>query len=286
MPKKRFFMQEIFLCSISNVSSGDCSEDCAYCTQSSHHQGKIRRYKYKKEEDVLQEAKALRALGALGFCLVTSGRGLDSKKCDYIARLARTIKQEVPDLHLIACCGRADVDSLRFLKENGIDSYNHNLESSQNFFPNICTTHPWEERFSTCENTLKAGLSLCSGGIFGLGESFEDRIELLRTLQSLTPATTPINFFIPSPSLPIKQSVMSAPEALECLALAKEFLPKTRLMVAGGREVVFGSDQQGIFDCGVEAIVLGDYLTTKGDAPKKDLEMLQTYGLTIATSCH
>ncbi|GMB91256.1 biotin synthase [Helicobacter ailurogastricus] len=278
-------MREIFLCSISNVSSGDCPEDCAYCTQSSHHQGKIRRYKYKKPEDVLEEAKYLHSLGALGFCLVTSGRGLDDQKCEYIANLAQSIKKEVPHLHLIACCGRADVPSLKHLKKHGIDSYNHNLETSQNFFSQICTTHTWEERFETCENTLKAGLLLCSGGIFGLGESFNDRIDLLRTLQSLTPATTPINFFIPSPSLPIKESVMGAQEALECLTLAKEFLPKTKLMVAGGREVVFGANQREIFDCGVDAIVLGDYLTAKGDAPKKDLDMLANYGFAIATSC-
>ncbi|WP_104750026.1 biotin synthase [Helicobacter cynogastricus] len=279
-------MQEIFLCSISNVSSGDCSEDCAYCTQSSHHQGKIRRYKFKKTEEVVYEAKTLRAFGALGFCLVTSGRGLDSKKCDYIAGLGRAIKEEVPDLHLIACCGRADVESLKFLKENGIDSYNHNLETSQNFFPQICSTHPWEERYQTCENVLKVGLSLCSGGIFGMGESYQDRIDMLRVLQSLAPATTPINFFIPSPSLPIKQPIMSPEEALECLVLAREFLPKARLMIAGGREVVFKDSQKEIFDCGVQAIVLGDYLTTKGDAPAKDIAMLEECGLQIATTCH
>ncbi|WP_163498741.1 biotin synthase [Helicobacter suis] len=278
-------MQQIFLCSISNVSSGDCSEDCAYCTQSSHHQGKIRRYKYKKEQEVLEEAKYLHALGALGFCLVTSGRGLEDQKCDYIAKLARMIKQEVPHLHLIACCGRADMESLKYLKENGIDSYNHNLETSEKFFKNICSTHPFKERYQTCENVLKAGLSLCSGGIFGLGESVVDRIEFLKVLQSLTPATTPINFFIPNPSLPIKEPILSPEEALECVILAREFLPKTRLMVAGGREVVFGKNQREIFEYGVNAIVLGDYLTTKGNAPHHDLQMLKEYGLSIATSC-
>ncbi|WP_163534287.1 biotin synthase [Helicobacter suis] len=278
-------MQQIFLCSISNVSSGDCSEDCAYCTQSSHHQGKIRRYKFKKTEEVVQEAKRLHQLGALGFCLVTSGRDLDLQKCEYIARLAQAIKQEIPHLHLIACCGRADVSSLKFLKQHGIDSYNHNLETSEKFFKNICTTHPWEERYQTCENTLEAGLSLCSGGIFGLGESIEHRIELLKVLRSLTPATTPINFFIPNPSLPIKEPVLSQEEALECLILAREFLPKTRLMIAGGREVVFGKNQREIFEYGVNAIVLGDYLTTKGDSPHHDLQMLKEYGLSIATSC-
>ncbi|WP_121020278.1 biotin synthase [Helicobacter vulpis] len=279
-------MQEIFLCSISNVSSGDCSEDCAYCTQSAHHQGKIKRYKYKKTQEVVLEARHWRSFGALGFCLVTSGRGLDSKKCDYIATLARAIKAAEPELHLIACCGRADKESLQFLKDNGIDSYNHNLESAQSFFPKICSTHPWQERFETCEHVLEVGLGLCSGGIFGLGETYAERIEMLRALQTLTPATTPINFFIPNPALPIKQEVLDPQEALECLVLAKEFLPKTRLMIAGGREVVFKDCQKEIFDCGVDAIVLGDYLTTKGHTPSKDLDMLKSYGLGIATTCH
>ncbi|ANV97531.1 biotin synthase BioB [Helicobacter enhydrae] len=271
-------MKEIFLCSISNVSSGNCSEDCAYCTQSSKYDTGVQKYKYKPVENVIQEAKELKKYGMVGFCLVTSGRGLDHKKCEYIASLANAIKQEIQDIHLIACCGRADLDSLKYLKANGIDSYNHNLESAKSFFTHICTTHTWEERFETCENALRADLGLCSGGIFGLGETLFHRIELLKALRSLSPHSVPINFFIPNPALPIKEGVMCVDEALECIALAREYLPNARLMIAGGREKVFGDQQKSMFDAGIDAIVLGNYLTTQGDNPQKDLKMLGDYG--------
>lgn len=273
--------KEIFLCSINNVSSGGCSEDCAYCTQSAHYQTGVARYKYKSAKAVISEAKELKKYGMVGYCLVTSGRGLDSQKCDHIASLASELKKEIPDLHLIACCGRADEDSLKYLKQNGVDTYNHNLETAQSFFSKICTTHSWEERFETCENTLRAGLGLCSGGIFGLGEQIEHRIELLKALRSLSPHSMPINFFIPNPHLPIKENVLSRKEALECILLSKEYLPYARLMIAGGRERVFGEDQKEMFDLGVNAVVLGNYLTTSGETPQKDLEMMKSYGLEI-----
>lgn len=273
--------KEIFLCSISNVSSGGCSEDCGYCTQSAKYNTGVERYKYKEIQEVVREAKELKKYGMVGFCLVTSGRGLDSKKCDYIASLAQAIKKEIQEIHLIACCGRADLDSLKYLKAHGIDSYNHNLETAQSFFHKVCTTHTWEERFQTCENTLKADLGLCSGGIFGLGEEFSHRIELLKALRSLSPHSMPINFFIPNPALPIKQEVLSIQEALECIVLAKEYLPNARLMIAGGREIVFKENQKAMFDSGINAIVLGNYLTTKGEAPTKDLAMLEEYGLGV-----
>lgn len=276
----------IFLCSISNISSGDCSEDCGYCAQSVYHQGDINKYKLKDIDAVLEEARILRKFGALGFCLVTSGRELDDKKCENIASMAKSIKNDGLDLHIIACCGRADIHSLKYLKQNGVDSYNHNLETSENFFSNICTTHSWKERFETCENTLQVGLGLCSGGIFGLGEGWKDRIELLRALQILSPHSSPINFFIKNSNLPIEQETLSPKEALECVVLAREYLPKTRLMIAGGRQIVFGEEQKDLFECGINAVVLGDYLTTKGEAPKKDVEMIHSYGLSIATTCH
>lgn len=273
--------KDIFLCSISNVSSGGCSEDCAYCTQSARHDTGVARYKYKDIQEVIKEAKELKKYGMVGFCLVTSGRGLDEKKCEYIASLAEGIKKEISDIHLIACCGRAELDKLKYLKKHGIDSYNHNLETSQKFFSRICSTHTWEERFETCENALRADLGLCSGGIFGLGEGWEDRIELLKSLRELSPHSMPINFFIPNPNLPIKQEKMSVEEALECITLSREYLPNARLMIAGGREVVFGENQKCMFDSGIDAIVLGNYLTTAGESPKRDLDMLKSYGLGV-----
>ena len=277
---------EIFLCSICNVTSGNCAEDCKYCTQSAKYNTQIATYKNKPIEKILQEARTLKEYGALGFCLVTSGRGLDSNKCEYIAKVASAIKEADLGLHIIACCGRADLDSLKYLKKSGVDSYNHNLETSKNFFPQVCSTHTWNERFETCENTLKAELGLCSGGIFGLGESWSDRIDMLKTLQILTPHSSPINFFIANPNLPLSAQKLTKEEALECVVLAREFLPNTRLMIAGGREHIFGEEQKALFECGINAVVLGDYLTTQGEAPKKDVERILSYGYVAATSCH
>lgn len=279
-------MKSIFLCSICNVSSGNCSEDCAYCTQSAHYHTDIEKYKFKSVDEVVKAAKIMRSYGAAGFCLVTAGRSLDSKKCEYIAKLAHTIHQEIPDLHLIACNGRADVESLKYLCQNGVGSYNHNLETAKSFFDKICTTHTWEERYQTCQNAIEAGLGVCSGGIFGLGESAEQRHEHLKALATLNPMTSPINFFISNPNLPIKQKTIPRDEALECVALARKYLPNARLMIAGGREVVFGDDQKDLFMSEINAVVLGDYLTTKGNTPADEINRIKNYGCDIVASCH
>lgn len=273
--------KKVFLCSISNVTSGACKEDCAYCTQSTKYNTNVEIYKNKSKDEILQEAKNLSKLGASGFCLVTSGLGLDSKKCEYIASVSYELKAKIPKMLIIACCGIADKDSLKYLKKNGVDSYNHNLESSKSYFKNICTTHSFEDRINTCNNTLSAGLKLCSGGIYGLGESWEQRIEFLKTLQSLTPHSSTINFYIPNEALPIKQKIISKDEAIECIIMTREMLRDSILMLAGGREVVFGNNQKDIFNYGIDAIVLGNYLTTNGEAPNNDLAMLKNYNLKI-----
>lgn len=273
--------KKIYLCSISNVTSGACKEDCFYCTQSARYNTNVEIYKNKSKEQVLEEAKQLAKFGASGFCLVTSGVGLDSKKCEYIASLAFELKAILPKMLLIACCGIADKDSLIYLKKNGIDSYNHNLETAESHFGKICTTHNFSDRLATCNNVLSAGLKLCSGGIYGIGENLEQRIEFLKTLKDLNPHSSPINFYIANDALPIKQPKISKDEALECIIMSREILKDSILMLAGGREFVFGSNQKEIFDYGIDAIVLGNYLTTDGDKPNRDLEMLQSYNLKI-----
>lgn len=279
-------MREIFLCSICNVSSGGCAEDCAYCTQSAKYGAVIEKYKRKPIEMIVEEAMRASRRGALGFCLVTSGRGLDDPKTLYITEAARAIRKAEIPLHLIGCCGRANREQLRALKESGIDSYNHNLETAKSFFPTICSTHSWEERYETNELAAEVGLGLLVGGIFGLGESDAQRLEFLHAVQTLKPHTVPLNFYIPNPALPLGDTVLSREEALECVRLARGYFPEARVMVAGGREVVFGTDQRELFMAGMDAIVLGDYLTTKGSSPERDLEMIASYGLEVAKLCH
>lgn len=276
--------KKIVLCAISNVQSGNCSQDCAFCAQSARYKSGVQAFGLKEPLSVIEEAKKAKQAGALGFCLVTSGLGLDGKKTEYLASLATAIKKEVDGLFLIVSAGIADKESLRELKKAGVDSYNHNLETSKEFYPSICTTHSWDERYATCENAKSVGLMLCAGGIFGLGESEADRASLLASLRSLNPMSSPLNFYHPNPALPIK-ATMGADEALEIVKMAKKELANTVIMVAGGREFVFGDRQVEIFDAGCDAIIVGDYLTTRGQEPIKDYELLKKAGLEPLLEC-
>lgn len=279
-------MKEIFLCAIGNISSGSCAEDCGFCTQSAKHHADIARYKYKPIETIVHEAKTAASWGSLGFCLVTSGLGLDDKKLAFVCEAARAVRKELPSIHLIACNGIASLDQLKVLKEAGINSYNHNLETSKAYYKKVCTTHSWEVRYETCLHVKEAGLLLCSGGIFGLGESEEDRASFIQSIASLEPSTMPLNFYHPNPALPLKAEPLSEQEALAIIAQVRVALPHTMLMVAGGRERTFKNAQADIFAAGADSIVIGDYLTTQGQAPTKDLEMIASLGYTIASNCH
>ena len=278
--------KEIFLCAINNILSGTCKEDCKFCTQSVRYHADIERYNYKSIETIVTEAKQAKSHGALGYCLVTAGKGLTDKSVDFVAKASSAIKREVDNLNLIACNGTATVEQLRFLKEHGIDSYNHNLETSKAYYETICTTHSWDERYQTCLNVKEVGLQLCSGGIWGMGESRADRESLLDSIVSLEPDSTPLNFYIPNPALPIQGRNISRDEALSVIKQARKLLGKERLlMVAGGREQMFGGYEKEMFDAGVNSIVIGDYLTTAGDNPLKDRTMLDSIGYSVATSC-
>ncbi len=279
-------MQPIFLCAINNILSGTCQEDCKFCTQSVRYHADIERYNYKDIAQIVEEAKTAKSNGALGYCLVTAGKGLDDKKVDFVARAAQAIKAEVEGLNLIACNGTANKEQLSYLKKHGIDSYNHNLETSERYYAEICQTHAWSERYETCENAQSVGLTLCSGGIFGMGETEEDRRELLKAISSLSPMSTPLNFYHPNPALPIKTRNIEKAEALEIISRARSLLGEDKLlMVAGGRELLFNGHEDEMFKAGANAMVIGNYLTTEGLAPDKDKVMLETFGYEIATSC-
>jgi biotin synthase len=273
---------KIFLCAISNISSGRCSEDCVFCTQSIQHKADIDRYYKKDIQEIVNQAVMARANKAVGFCLVSATKSLNSKMVEFISEISYEIKKKEKDLALIGCCGMADIDSLKAIKLAGIEVYNHNLETSKEFYPNICKTHNWSERYETCENVRSAGLAICTGGIFGLGESHEDRISMLKSIASLKPFSSPINFYHPNDALPLKIDIMGLDEAIECVKLSRKYLPDSILMVAGGREIVFKDNQDLVFKAGANSIVIGDYLTTKGKSPKKDLEEIENMGYEFA----
>ncbi len=278
--------KEIFLCAINNILSGTCLEDCKFCTQSVRYHADIERYNYKNIDQIVEEAKTAKANGALGYCLVTAGKGLDDKKVDFVARAAQAVKAEVEGLNLIACNGTANKEQLTYLKEHGIDSYNHNLETSERYYADICQTHAWSERYETCENVKSVGLALCSGGIFGMGETAEDREALLASIASLSPESTPLNFYHPNPALPIKTRNIELDEAVKIIKKARGLLGEDKLlMVAGGRELLFTGQENLMFEAGANAMVIGNYLTTEGINAGTDKKMLDSFGYEVATSC-
>lgn len=275
--------EEIFLCSICNINSGTCNEDCKFCSQSVRYKADIARYKQKPMDAILQEAITARDNGALGFCLVTADKGITDKTLKFVCDVAKEVTKVAPELRLIACNGTATVEQLLVLKDAGIKAYNHNLETSRGFYPQICTTHPWDERYETCQNVNEAGLVLITGGIFGLGETQEDRISMLEALSSLNPTSVPINFYHHNEALELQPNPLSVDEALELVKLTRETIPNAqRIMVAGGRELMFGQRQEEIFAYGANSIVIGNYLTTNGRVMSKDLEMLKSLNLEVA----
>jgi len=276
--------KEIFLCSICNINSGTCNEDCKFCSQSVRYKADIQRYKQKPMQDILNEAKSALKAGALGFCLVTSDKGLNDKTLDFVCEIAQMLTKKTPQLRLIGCNGTATKEQLLTLKEAGVKAYNHNLETSKEFYDNICTTHSWDERYETCKNVNEAGLVLISGGIFGLGESQNDRISMLNSLKELNPTSVPINFYHHNEALELKPNPLSIEEAFSLIKLTREILSSAkRIMVAGGREMMFQKRQNEIFSYGANSIVIGNYLTTSGRVISKDLEMLASLNLKIAT---
>lgn len=276
---------KVYLCAICNISSGVCNEDCKFCSQSVRYKADIQRYRKKEMEKIVAEAIKAKHNKAVGFCLVTAGKGITDDTLDFVTRAAFEVQKVAPELSLIACNGTAELWQLSELKKAGIQNYNHNLETSREYYPQICTTHSWDDRFQTCLNAKEAGLNLCSGGIFGMGESEEDRISMLNSLSELNPMSMPINFYHPNPSLPLPSNTMAKNEAFELISKIREMFPQTMLMIAGGREVTFGNEQYDVFRYGANAVVVGDYLTTSGKNAEDDIKEILSRGYEIAEDC-
>ncbi|NQY92701.1 MAG: biotin synthase [Campylobacteraceae bacterium] len=277
---------KVYLCAISNIESGTCNEDCKFCTQSVRYKADIERYKSKAIEDIVEEAKRAKANQAVGFCLVTAGKGLTPKRLKFVCEAARAVNKEKLGLKIIACNGTATLEQLLELKAAGVTNYNHNLETSRDFYKEICTTHEWDERYQTCLNVKKSGLKLVCGGIFGMGETEADRISMLESIASLEPMNVPLNFFHPNDALPIVENTITKEEAFSWIKKAREMIPNAhKIMIAGGREVMFGEDQYEVFKHGANTIVIGDYLTTSGKTPQDDIDALNNLGYEIVDEC-
>lgn len=273
------------LCSITNIKSGNCSENCSFCSQSAFHPGKDSPvYPLKPRAEIVAEAKSAKSAGAKRFCLVSQGRGIkyNSPKSSEFAEILATVKEIMTETGIKPCCalGELTKEQAIALKEAGVTRYNHNLETSENFFPEIVSTHSWRDRVETVKNVHAAGMQACTGGIIGMGESWSDRIDLALSLRDLGVESVPINLLNPREGTPLaSQNKLDPYTALKVIAIFRMILPEQILRYAGGREAVMGELQSLGLKSGINAMLIGHYLTTIGQPPEKDQEMLESLGL-------
>lgn len=281
--REKFKKNEVELCSIVNAKSGNCSEDCKFCAQSVRHSTKIERYPLLDEQSILRAAKSARANNATCFGIVTSGKRIrNPKEISNICKTVKMIRAKIPSMKCSVSLGAIDKQFLSGLKKAGVKKIHHNLETSENYFPNVCTTHTYEERLKTLRAARKLGIRLCSGGIFGLGESRTDRLDLAFTLRDLDVDSVPLNFLHPVKGTALEDSMpMAVSEILRTIAIFRLILPKKDIKVCGGRAVNLRSMQSMIFFAGANGMMIGNYLTRAGQDPKTDLKMIKDLGLRI-----
>ena len=279
--RRHFRGDEIEVCAIGNVRSGNCSENCRFCAQSGHYQTDAPVHGYLPTEEVLAQARQAREWGVADFGIVSKGWGVRSDKerrqlRDYLAALA-----EHSDVGRCASLGALDEATARELKAMGLENYHHNLETAESFFDQVCTTHSYQENIDTIEAARAAGLRVCAGGILGMGESLEQRIELADTLRRLGVESVPLNFLNPIPGTPMGDREPMAPlEILQTIAVFRYLLPRAEIRIAGGRR--FLRDLQAmIFFAGASGVMIGNYLTTPGRAVEDDLQMLRDLNLRV-----
>jgi len=271
----------VFTCSIINAKSGQCSENCAFCAQSKYHKTNIKVYPLLSKEEIIRKASFMKRSGATRFSIVTSGKMPSRREIEKISETIREIKEKV-GISVCASLGILDKDMAKMLKDSGLDRYHHNLETSKSFFSNICTTHSYEEDLKTLEIAKEVGLKVCSGGIIGLGEGWEQRIELALTLKELNVDSIPINFLIPIPGTRLENMpLLSSSDALKAIAILRIINPEKDITICGGREKILRDEQNKIFFAGANGVMIGDYLTTKGRKIEDDLKMINELGMRI-----
>jgi biotin synthase len=259
---------------IVSLKTGGCPEDCHFCSQSGQFESPVRSV-WLNIPELVEAAKQTAATGASEFCIVAAVRGPDDRLLSQVRDGVKAIQDEV-DINIACSLGmltQAQVDELRAM---GVHRYNHNLEASRSYFPNVVTTHTWDERYDTCQMIRESGMELCCGALVGMGETIEQRAELAAQLAGLEPHEVPLNFLNPRPGTPFGDlPVMSAQDALRTIAAFRLAMPRTILRYAGGREITLGDlgTRDGLLG-GVNAVIVGNYLTTLGREPDEDLEML------------
>jgi len=278
--RDRHLGQTVKICSIVNAKSGKCPEDCGFCAQSSQFETDSPEYPLLKPEEILAAAKEAEAFGSNEFSIVTSGTAItDRKELDTLIEAIKLIKAETK---IEVCCslGLMSTEHLKELKAAGLDRFHHNVETAASHFKNIVTTHSYQDEVQAIRNAKEAGLHVCVGGIFGMGETYEQRVEMVFDIKDLETDSYPINFLKPLEGTATENmEYIELYEALRTIALHRLVMPRIDLFVCGGREEVFADQQEKLFAAGANGILGGNYLTTKGRDPKQDIEMIESLGL-------
>jgi biotin synthase len=266
---------------ILSAKTGGCPEDCHFCAQSARFDTPVLATPFLDTDQVLSAARETAALGATEFCIVLAVRGPDERTMRRLLDLVPLVR-DATGLNVAVSAGILDGYQARQLAAGGVHRYNHNLETARSFFPEIVTTHTWEERFATCGLVKEAGMQLCCGVLLGMGETDAQRLELIGQLAELGPAEVPVNFLDPRPGTPlmIRRPVQPL-EAIRWIALFRLGLPGVILRYAGGREITLGELQAMGMTAGINALIVGNYLTTLGRSPQEDLDMLRDLRLPI-----
>lgn len=279
--RMRWCGPEVEVEGIISLKTGGCPEDCHFCSQSGLFSSPVRSA-WLDIPSLVEAAKQTAKTGATEFCIVAAVRGPDERLLAQVAAGIEAIRNEV-DIQIACSLGMLTQDQVDQLAAMGVHRYNHNLETARSHFPKVVTTHTWEERWDTLRMVADAGMEVCSGGILGMGETLEQRAEFAADLAELNPDEVPLNFLNPRPGTPFGDlEVLPAADALRAVAAFRLALPRTMLRFAGGREITLGDlgAKQGILG-GINAIIVGNYLTTLGRPAETDLELLDDLQMPI-----
>lgn len=275
------FGLNVELCAIINARSGNCSMDCSFCSQSRHNSCDIEGFPMLSAESLHSSITALATLKVRHIGIVTSGAALQKQELGVIIQVLDALAPAVV-ARVCGSLGRLPLESLQALRTAGMRRFHHNLESAESYYPHVCTTQCWQDRLNTVHRARQAGLETCTGGLLGLGESWEDRIAFAMRLRDEGINNVPINFLYPHKGTPLaNRPLLSAAEALRCIALWRHILPTATLRVCGGRPAVLGERQPELFAAGANALMTGNYLTTAGKSVEADLSMIAAMGLNI-----
>jgi biotin synthase len=282
--KSYFIGNQVHLCSIINAKSGRCAEDCAFCAQSAHHVTDAPVFPLVDDEAIVAAAANAAQKNSGCFGIVTSGTSIGpGEELERICNVLRRIRHET-GIDPSCSLGIINQETAVLLKAAGAVTYHHNLETARSFFPFVCTTHDYEDDIRTIRNARQAGMKVCCGGIFGMGETMEQRVELAMTLRELEVDSVPINFLNPIPGTRLADADFLTPlECLHIIALFRLILPEKRITICGGREKNLRDLQSWMFFAGANGTMIGNYLTTTGRDEQQDRQMVKDLGLTIVS---